>query len=255
MNNLLVSVIMPAFNSERHIKQSIESVINQEYSNWELIIVDDASQDNTVNIIENFIKQDSRIKLYKCKNNKGVVSARNLAIEQSSGRYIAFLDSDDFWNEKKLKLQIEFMISNNLAFSFTDYMLVNEDGNFIKNIKCPEEIDYMKALKGNRIGCLTVVIDKSKVNDVSVVDLKHEDYATWLKIFRSGINAKGLNLNLANYRKTNQSLSSNKLKTIKWTWDIYRKNEKLSILKSCYYLSFHLNNAILKHYKREKKDD
>ena len=250
-----VSIITPVYNSEKFIKDTISSVLNQTYTNWEMILVDDCSTDNSKKIINEYVEKDSRFKYIKLSKNSGAAVARNTAIKAATGRFLAFLDSDDFWYEKKLEMQIEFMLLNNLAFSFSDYSFVNQDGKFIKTIKCPKEIDYMRALKGNRIGCLTVIIDKTKVTDISIVDLKHEDYATWLKIFRSGVKAKGLNANLASYRKTNQSLSSNKLKTIKWTWDIYRKSERLSVVKSCYYLSFHLSNAILKHYKREKKND
>lgn len=249
--NNLVSIIMPAYNSSKYIYDSIQSVINQTYKNWELIVVDDASKDNTNDIIKSFVIQDARIRLIRQNVNRGVVTARNLAISVAKGRFIAFLDSDDLWEINKLEIQIDFMLKNKLPFTFTDYEYIDENGLFKKKINCPIQVDYRSALKGNQIGCLTVIIDKDAVGNFDMVNIKHEDYATWLRIFSKGITGYGINKSLAQYRVSTQSLSGNKLKTVAWTWNIYRKSEKLSLLKSFYFLLHHLKHGIRKHYIRE----
>lgn len=244
----LVSIIMPAYNSERFIKDSINSVLNQTYKNWELLIINDYSKDSTGTIIEEYSKKDARIKILNQSKNSGVVAARNRGIKESKGKYIAFLDSDDLWEKEKLDNQIEIMTQNNYYMTYTEYSYITEDGDFIKDIKVPTKLNYKDALKGNQIGCLTVVLDKERIGKFKMPDLKHEDYATWLNILKSGIQSYGIKKNLAKYRKVNNSLSSNKLKTILWTWKVFRKNEKMSFVKSVIYLNIHLFKAINKHF-------
>lgn len=243
----LVSIIMPAYNAERFIEKSIESVLNQTYKNWELLIINDDSKDSTQTIIENYLKKDNRIKLYNQENNRGVAEARNKGIKISRGKYIAFLDSDDLWKNNKLQLQIEYMRKNEVYMTYTQYSYITENGGFIKDIEIPKTLNYKQALKGNKIGCLTVVIDKEKIGKIQMPNLKHEDYATWLNILKKGITAYGIQKNLAQYRKVSDSLSANKLKTIIWTWGIFRKSQKLSRTKSLYFLVFHLKQALKKH--------
>lgn len=247
MKNPLVSIIMPAYNAEKFIKESIESVINQSYKNWELLIVDDCSKDLTSKIIENFSLKDKRIKIFQQEKNKGVVKTRNKALKESKGRYVAFLDSDDLWEKKKLEIQIKYMEKNKIYMSYTGYSYISESGKFLKEIKVPKSLNYKQALKGNQIGCLTVVVDKNYVGNFEMPDLKHEDYATWLNILKNDIVAYGILENLAKYRKVNNSLSSNKLKTISWTWNILRNNQKLNFGISLYYLLCHIKQALKKH--------
>lgn len=244
----LVSIVMPAYNASKFISESIESVLHQTYKNWELIIVNDCSKDNTEEVIKFYSNKDSRIKYYKQKTNLGVSEARNKAIIEAQGKYIAFLDSDDLWKEKKLEEQITFMEEKKINFSYTNYEKRDQElKKVIKNIKCPIKIDYKKGLKGNKIGCLTVIIRSSILKENLMPKLKHEDYATWLKILRKGEEAFGLQENLAIYRATNNSISSNKFKVLFWTFPIYYTQEKLGIIKSLYYLNCHLLQAIKKY--------
>lgn len=247
MKSPLVSIIMPAYNAEKFIEESIESVINQSYKNWELLIVNDCSRDLTAKIIEIYSLKDRRIKIFTQKENKGVVEARNRALKESKGKYIAFLDSDDLWEKNKLEIQIKYMQKNKVYMTYTGYSYISEDGKFLKEIKIPKSLNYKQALKGNQIGCLTVVIDKYKIKNFEMPDFKHEDYATWLNILKNDIIAYGILDSLAKYRKVNNSLSSNKFKTIKWTWKIFRENQKLSCIYSFYCLFNHIIRAIKKH--------
>lgn len=247
MKQPLVSIVMPAYNAERFIEKSIKSVIKQSYTNWELLIINDCSKDFTQKIIEDYCLRDGRIKLFVQEKNSGVVEARNKGIQESKGKYIAFLDSDDLWERKKLEIQIKYMEENELTMTYTSYSYINEEGNFIKEIVVPKSLSYNQALRGNQIGCLTVVINKYKVGNFQMPNLRHEDYATWLNILKKDIIAHGIIENLAKYRKVNNSISSNKLKTIIWTWRIFRKNEKIGIIKSTYFLIIHLVRGIIKH--------
>lgn len=244
----LVSIITPAYNTERYLKDTIESVIKQDYDNWELIIIDDCSKDNSKSIAERYMQVDKRIRLISLEKNSGVAFARNTGIKAARGRYIAFLDSDDLWYPDKLSSQIKYMQDNNYYFTFTGYEWIDKDGTKLnKVIKVPTEVDYRRLLKGNPIGCLTVIIDRNKINKLEMLPIRHEDYAAWLCIVGEGINAYGINRNLAQYRKTNSSLSSNKFKVIRWTWDIYRKNQNLSFLRSVRCLAMYAFNTSLKY--------
>lgn len=243
----LVSIIMPAYNAEKFIKESIDSIMDQTYKNWELLIINDFSKDSTRKIIENYMNTENRIILLDQKENKGVVEARNRGLRESKGKYIAFLDSDDLWEKNKLSIQIKYMIENSLYMTYTEYSYITESGNFIKNIQIPKNLDYKQALKGNQIGCLTVIIDKERIGNFQMPNLKHEDYATWLNILKKEVCACGIQKNLAKYRKVKNSLSSKKINTLIWTFNIFKKNEKLSNIKSIYYLIFHIIKAIKKH--------
>ena len=248
----LVSIITPVYNAEKYLRNTIESVIKQDYANWELIIVDDYSKDKSRLIIEQYMESEKRIKLIALDQNRGVTFARNTAIKAANGRYIAFLDSDDLWHPNKLSIQLDFMQKNNYGFSFSSYEWMNADGTrFNKIIEAPSVVDYHRLLRGgNPIGCLTVMIDKEQVGDIEMPDLRHEDYAAWLSITKNGVIAYGITQNLALYRKSNDSLSSNKFKTIIWTWNVYRKNQKLSLLKSMQCLGMYICNTSLKYLRK-----
>lgn len=247
----LVSIITPAYNAEKYIKQAIESVISQTYKNWELIIVNDFSNDNTRLIIEQYSKKDERIKLINQEANKGIAITRNTALKYARGRYVAFLDSDDLWKEDKLLKQIKFMNNNNSYFTFTKYELINETGEKLnKTFKIPQTLEYKNLLNLNSIGCLTVVIDRKKIKKIHFPLVNHEDYATWLNILKEGFNAHGIDEVLACYRKGDTSISSNKLKTLGWTWKIYRNNQNLNILLSIKSMSLFTINTLIKYINR-----
>ena len=163
--------------------------------------------------------------------------------------HIAFLDSDDIWKENKLKLQIEFMKKNNIAFSFTGYDFIDENGvEFRKMVDLPSKVNYNKLLKYNSIGCLTVMIDKEVVGDIEMPSIKHEDFMTWLSILKKGIDAYGINENLASYRKRTGSVSENKIKAATWTWNILRKHERLNIVKASWCFINYAFMTVKKHY-------
>jgi teichuronic acid biosynthesis glycosyltransferase TuaG len=243
----MVSVITPAYNSEKYIRECIESVINQTYQNWEMIIVNDRSKDNTQTIVEDYSRRDSRIKLFNQDTNQGAAAARNKAIEMSKGRFIAFLDSDDIWHPQKLEMQIPFMIKNDYAFTFTAYEIINNNPKAGKKIfKVPRKINYNQYLKNTIIGCLTVVLDRQHVDEVKVEKGHLEDVLTWMKYLKKGHIAYGLNQNLAAYRIVENSVSSNKFKNAKRYFICLREHQNLTLIKSIYCQSWYMFNAIKK---------
>lgn len=248
MNEPLVSIITPVYNAERFLADTIKSIQSQSYKNWELLLIDDCSKDRSSNIIKEFQKEDSRIKYIKLEKNSGASVSRNVGIENAKGKFIAFVDSDDIWESNKLKIQIEYMLKNNLGFTFTSYRYMKEDGKLTNKVaKAPEKINYTGLLKNTIIGCSTVVIDREIVGDFRMPLVRRgQDTATWLQILRNEPYAYGIEEALVNYRLVGNSLSSNKIKALKRTWNTYRNVERLSILKSSYVFCFYVINAIRK---------
>ncbi|WP_280770554.1 glycosyltransferase family 2 protein [Salipaludibacillus daqingensis] len=246
-----VSVITPSYNSEKFISKTINSVLQQTYQNWEMIIVDDASSDETVSLINEYKEKDRRIRVVPLEENKGAANARNIGIRESTGRFIAFLDSDDEWMPEKIEKQLSFMLKKNIGFSHTAYSIVDETGQWIKaSEKVPPSTNYKDLLKQNTIGCLTVMLDKEKVGEVEMVDIRaRQDYVLWLEITKKGQLAYGLNESLAKYRQMSSSLSSNKLNMVKLNWKVYRDIEKLSLLKSIWYFAHFAINKTMKYMK------
>lgn len=229
----LVSVITAAFNSASSIGDSIKSVQAQTYKDWEMFIVDDDSEDNTCQIVEQFAKSDSRIRLIRHQQNTGPAKSRNTGIEAAGGRYIAFLDSDDLWLPDKLESQTAFMGKHECALSCTAYKKIDENGNIVgSTVGVPDRTDYQKLLFTNVIGNLTAMYDVRKLGKVYLPVVAHEDYALWLKILKMGYEAYGLNECLALYRIRSNSVSGNKIKAASYQWKIYRELEKLSLHKS-----------------------
>ena len=247
MNNL-VSIITPSFNSSKFIEECVNSVISQTFQNWEMIIIDDHSNDNSRDIISELSEKDERIKYIFLEENVGAAEARNVAIKQSKGKYIAFLDSDDIWNEDKLEKQITFMNEKDIAFSFTSYQTISEDGKTKYSvITAPKKMSYHSYLRNTIIGCLTVIIDKEKTGDFQMPNIRSShDMALWLLIMKRGFSAYGLDENLAYYRIVSTSNTSKKWKAAKEVWDVYRKQEKLNILYSIYCFIGYAFNAIKK---------
>lgn len=213
-----------------------------------MIIVDDCSKDNSIEIILNFSRNDKRIKLIQLKTNVGAAEARNIAIREAKGQFVAFLDSDDIWFPDKLENQIQFMISKDIAFSFSAYNLIDTNSKPIKKvIQVPEVIDYKDYLEDTIIGCLTVVIDQSKTGyfEMPVIRSSH-DMALWLLLMKRGFKAYGINKPLASYRVLQVSNTSNKWKAAKDVWKVYRDIEKINIIRSSYYFMFYAINAIKK---------
>lgn len=242
----LVSIIMPMYNAKNTISQAIESVVRQTYTNWELLIVDDCSEDGCVEQVEPYLS-DSRIMLQRQPHNRGVAEARNVAMDLANGQYLAFLDSDDLWKEDKLRRQLSFMEEQGAAFVYSAYELVDSDAAPTgKMIHVPKQLHYREELKGNSIPCLTVLIDRTQIPVPHMPDEGHEDYITWLNILKTGVTAYGQDEALALYRVNGQSLSGNKVKAAVWTWKIY-KNQGLNWIQRCYYFGCYVFRALKKH--------
>ena len=249
MNMRLVSIIMPCYNASLYIKDAIESVVAQTYTCWELIVVDDCSTDNSIEIVEACAKLDDRIKLVKLSNNGGVANARNVGLNIAGGQYVAFLDSDDKWRFDKLQMQIDFMSANSCCFCYSQYQNFNTGtGELGKTIKVPARMTAKKLLGNTAIGCLTVVIDRAITGDFKMPLLKHaEDSVTWYEILSRGFCAYGIQDTLAYYRVGNSSLTSNKLTVIKRQWNVYRNHFHFSFIKSAVLFLRYAVNAVIKH--------
>lgn len=246
--NHLISIILPTYNSETFISETIFSVINQTYQNWELIIIDDCSTDNSILIVDSFLKNEKRIKFFKNKTNSGAAISRNIGLENSSGRFVSFIDSDDVWELNKLEIQIKFMIVNNYPISFTEYSLIDEKGIALnKTMKVVKEIDYYGYLKNTIIGMSTSMIDMTKTEKFEFKNIRtrHDTYL-WITLLKRGLIAQGLNKTLVNYRVRKDSISANKYKAARQVWKLYYNFEKLGLLKSTYYFSYYIYNAIKK---------
>ncbi|OIJ11705.1 glycosyl transferase [Anaerobacillus alkalilacustris] len=247
----IISVITPAYNTAKFIRETMDSVIAQTYSSWEMIIVDDCSSDDTVNIVQQYEQKDTRIQLITLQENSGPAVARNTAIRHAKGRYLAFIDSDDQWMPDKLEKQLRFMEDRQIAFSFTEYMNINEDGSETNIINhAPESVTYESLLKNNVIGCLTVMLDTKMVGHVEMVNIRtRQDYVLWLNLSKRGFTPYGLQEVLAKYRIVGNSVSSNKLKVAKQNWKVYREVERLSWMKSAWYFMFYVSYKLKKYMK------
>lgn len=233
---MLVSIITPLHNAEKFIESAIKSVLSQTHTKWEMIIVDDFSSDNSVQIVKAYEEKDNRIILISLKEQHGPALARNKAIKQAKGRYIAFLDADDLWMPTKLEEQLRFMQKHDLAFTYSSYFLINEEGKFLGEFKTRESITYNNMLKTCSVGCLTAIYDVEKLGKIYMLNIpKGQDYTLWLDIMKRIKKTKGMITPLAYYRVQSISVSSNKFNAIKAQWRIYRKIQRLNIFQSVYY--------------------
>lgn len=247
----LVSVITPVFNSEKYITNTFQSLLNQSYLNWEWVLVDDCSSDNSVEIIEEFMKQDKRVKLLKNSKNLGSGATRNKAIENAEGDFIAFLDSDDIWHPKKLEVQVNFMLERNIAFSHTSYGYINEYGDTIKTTfhvsKLP--VTYKHLLKRTEISCLTAMYNCNAIGKFYMSEHRRkQDYALWLAILKSGVESHPIDIELAFYRQTPNSATSNKFKLILKHYLFLKSTQKLHALQAIYYTCFWALNGFVRYY-------
>lgn len=221
----LVSIITPTFNAEKYIRDTLQSVLNQSYQNWEMILVDDASTDQTVKIINDFAEKDVRFKLFKLSKNSGNGFARNVALEKATGKYIAFLDADDLWFSLKLEKQIQFLKTNNLPFTFSFYDCIDEDGNPLnKRIEAPTELTYNQLFFCNYVGNLTAIYDADYFGKITLeATQKRQDWRIWLTILKQIKVTKPVPESLAFYRIRKDSISSSKFKLIKHNFGVYRE--------------------------------
>jgi teichuronic acid biosynthesis glycosyltransferase TuaG len=243
----MISIITPSYNSAKFIGETIKSVRKQTYQDWEMLIVDDCSTDNSKDIIKEYSDNDARIKLIALEKNVGAAEARNIALRKAKGRYIAFLDSDDLWLPEKLNKQLAFMKKTKIDFSFTAYNRISESGKYINTIPVPKTIDYHNFLKNTVIGTLTVMIDRESTGyfEMPIIKSSH-DMALWCKLLRNGRKAYGINETLAQYRVVSNSNTSKKLKAALDVWKVLRQHEKINFLKSAYYFSNYAFNAAKK---------
>lgn len=233
----MISIVTPVYNAASFIQQTIEMVQAQTYTDWELLLVDDGSKDNSVEVIEAFLEKnpDNRIRLINKGVNEGAALTRNRGIKEAKGRYIAFLDADDVWLAHKLQTQMEHMEKTNAGFVFSAYEFGDEEAiGTGRVVHVPQTLAYKKALSRTVIFTTTVLLDTEKIAKelIYMPNVPSEDSATWWQILRAGNLAYGLDEVLAIYRRPAKSLSSNKLKAIQRIWYLYRNIEKLSLIQS-----------------------
>lgn len=236
----LVSIITPTYNCGNFIAETIKSVQEQTYKNWEMIIVDDCSIDDTKEIVQSFANKDKRIKYHKLKRNSGAAVARTTAMELAKGDYMAFLDSDDLWYPDKLRKQIMFMKDNNYVFTCTKYEQIGEKSEPLgKVIKVVSKIDYNRLLLDCPVGNSTVMYDVRAMGKFKVPDIKkRNDDALWLKMLKKEKYIYGMNEILMKYRVRENSISSNKIQLIRYHWQLYRDIEHIGIPRSLFHIGY-----------------
>lgn len=252
MNNPLISVIIPVFNVEPYICSTLDGLLNQTYSNWEAILIDDCSTDDSYSIMKKYEKKDPRFKCFKNEKNSGPSFSRNKGLDICKGMYITFLDSDDVWKCDKLEIQIRFMTENKYMFSFTGYDLIDEHGcSLNKRVCVPEKICYNQLLKNTIISTITVMIHNSLKKDVYMPESfsNGEDMAAWLNLLKKVDYAYGINKPLSSYRQVSNSLSHGVKNKLTRMWILYREIEHLSMIKSIYNYIFYIINVLRKRRK------
>lgn len=234
-----VSIIMPNYNCEKFIEQTVDSVLAQTYGNWELLIVDDCSTDNSVEIIKNYCEKDERIKLFINEKNSGAAASRNYALREATGRWIAFLDSDDIWLPEKLQRQLAFMVENGYKFTFTKYRQIDEQSNRLGRVVVGPKMISKRKMRYCccYLGCLTVMYDADTVGLIQIDESirKRNDDAMWLKV-RKFADAYYLDELLAEYRVRKGSIShQGKLDLVKYHYRLYRVGERMCAIKALFY--------------------
>ncbi len=243
----LVSIITPSWNVERLIGETIESVQAQTFGDWELLIADDCSTDQTPAIVGRYAAADPRIKLIRQPRNGGPALARQAAIDHAQGRYLAFLDSDDLWLPAKLERQLAFAREVGAPLSYTAFRRIDEAGAVTgRLITVPASLTYQQLLKNTAIATLTALVDRELAGPVAMKNEPYDDFCLWLSILKPGLTAYGLNEDLARYRVRGQSVSSRPLRSASWVWHIYRKVEKLPLPEAAWCFAHWSTRACLK---------
>ena len=248
MTDLIVSVVMPVYNAEAHLGESFDSVLSQDMSEWELIAVDDGSDDRSAILLREKAIGNPRVRVFRQRGNMGVAAARNLALEHARGVYIAFLDSDDIWHPNKLLKQVNFMRTSGCDISYTNYQRVDATGFPLSFVRSPPQIVYRDLLRGNGIGLSTAMYRRAAFAGLRFKKMHHEDYVFWLDALRGGSVAKRIDSAsaLTFYRVSDNSLSSSKNLVWRWQWAVYRKYLKINVFKSIFYFLFYAMNAVIK---------
>lgn len=247
----IVSIITPCYNSSLFISNTIESVLSQSYSNWEMLIIDDCSTDNSADIINGFAEKDHRIRYFRTDKPSGSPSLpRNIGIENAKGKYIAFLDSDDIWLPDKLEYQVKYMSDNNYQFVYSDYEKIDENGERNNRIiLMPPKSAFWDVIETCTIPCLTVMMAKEIIGNTKFKYIPKEDFAFWLDILKKGVIAHNVGKVLALYRESHKSRSANKFDMIKNQWTILRKVEGVKPIVATYFMVQYILNGLLKFVK------
>lgn len=247
----LVSIITPCYNTATVISQTIQSVIRQTYKNWEMLIVDDCSTDNSSSIIHEYIANDSRIRYFKTEKKTGSPSLpRNIGIDNAKGEYIAFLDADDVWMPDKLQKEVEFLERNGYDLAYSYYEKMDWEGQRANRIiRTREKTSYKDLLKSNSIPCLTSIIRKDVIGSTRFKQIPQEDFCFWLDILKKGYKAYNICEITALYRETKISRSANKLDMFKGYWNVIRNHQNISLIPACYYMMTYTILGFAKYIK------
>lgn len=250
MQNNLISIITPMYNGARFVTQTIDSVIAQTYPNWEMIVVDDGSKDDSPEIVQNYAVKDNRIKLIR-QSNAGSAAARNRALRHAQGRYICFLDADDLWDPEFLSSQIAFIEKKKAGIVYASYRRIDEKGEeILKPFIVPDKVDYTGLLKTCSISCLTALFDRTQTGDVffnEALRSMRDDFVFWLTLLKKVDFAYGNKNVLAAYRVFASSTTGNKRKVMKPQFMVYYKVEKLGLFRSAYYFVQWAVNGLKKY--------
>ena len=247
--NVLVSIITPAYNSAKFIAETIQSVQNQTHENWEMIIVDDGSSDETLAIVQAFIDEDKRIQCYKLEQNSGPAVARNFAIEKAKGAFMTFIDADDIWFPNFIENSIKTIEKTGVSFVFSSYKRSNENLEFVySDFIVPQKVTYTDILKSNSISCLTAFVDiKTLGKKYMPLIRKRQDMGLWLNYLKVIPFAYGIQETQAIYRIRENSLSRKKSDLIYYQWQFYRAVEQLNIFQSLYYMAHWMYRGFMKY--------
>jgi len=249
----LVSVVVPVYNAEATLRRTIDSVLQQTHATLELLVVDDCSRDGSWSIIEAYARSDRRVRPLRLALNSGVAAARNAGLDAAAGRWIAFLDSDDWWHPLKLELQLAAMNATGARASYTGFQRIAEDGRPLSYVEPPMSVSYADMLKSNHIGNLTGVYARD-LGEARFRRIGHEDYVFWLDMVRRAGRAIRVDFAepLAWYLVRGGSVSSNKLRAAGWQWRIYRDVEKLGFIQALGYMGFYVWHAVHKRKGRDR---
>ncbi|MCA0935179.1 glycosyltransferase [Vibrio alginolyticus] len=245
----LVSIVTPTYNSENYIVHTVDTVLSQTYTDWELIIIDDCSTDDTPRLLEQLTRLDSRIKVFSLDSNQGSGVARNKGISLAQGQYLAFLDSDDLWMPNKLEVQVNYLKNKSSGICHTAFVFVDEQGQPRRGaVSVSERVDLLQNLKSTEIGTSTAVINRELVlGDILFSKLRaRQDLQLWISLLGRGYCSHGINQSLVKYRVRNGSVSSNKIKMLYVTLKVYLGIENLSFTKRVYTYICYVTNAIRK---------
>ena len=228
-SDAFVSIITPAYKAAAFVGEAIRSAQVQDFADWEMLIVDDGSPDNTAEAVREVAASDQRVKLIR-QANSGPAMARQRALDQAKGRYIAFLDSDDYWLPGKLTRQLAFMRERSAAMSYTRFRRISDDGGRVGHlVVVPERLDYRQLLKNTGIATSTVIVDREMTGPFAMTRTYYDDYTLWLGLLKRGLVAHGLQEDLMRYRVVSKSVSRHKLNSAKWVWHTYRQVEGLTL--------------------------